>query len=261
MPPSAPPVVPGMHQTTSTMPPELPPTFHQPPPPAPEDSPPFALEEESVAVPVPQQDMSLQGVGSQGHQMARSGGGNADIVATAEAYGFTGIDLNAFGVLPTLSLKNGAFQSGDGALVLGEEFHCHVYGGRPKYVYKTDLLQNDPRYDICYTFDDEYASGSGIPIQKKLSEWKAVGIPFSKKNYVDLRIGILREAGGDPLLALLSIPPTSVSNYTNLTIQLMHWAQMTLREPGERVVRVWKGPLVTKVKFPFNPIKFDVLPV
>lgn len=220
---------------------------------APQDEVPFALEHESVDV---NEALAVR----EGDRNVSTVSGSDDIVKLAESQGFFGLDLNAFGVLPTISLKEGQFQSGDGGLLLGDSFTCYFFGGKPKYVYKTDLAQNDPRHEIYYSFDQLVSSG-GVSIKDKISKWEAAGITWTRKDYIDARIGIVRDQNNpEPMLALLSIPPTSTQNYTNLALQLMHWYRMTGKDAATRLVRVWKGPKVVKVAFPFHPIKFDLLP-
>lgn len=190
--------------------------------------------------------------------------GRGDILATASEMGFTGLDLDAFGVLPTISLKEGVYQTGDGSINLGESFLCHMYGSKPKYIYKTSLpLVNGkphPDSEILYSFDD-VVSTTGVNLKKRKAEWEAKGIEWQPKKYVDIRIGILRdEHDNEPRLALLSVPPTSVANFTNISLQLLNWCRSTGNQPGERVVKVSKGPKVMKVAFPFHPMKFELLP-
>lgn len=216
---------------------------------------PFEVETEDAL----QGAMAVQPATSRNLSMGATG----NVLQQAEQYGYTGLDLNAFGVLPVISLKNEKFQTGDGALVFGESFLCRSLGGAPKYVYKTDLSEKDPRSDIFYTYDNEYVSGSGQLVKAKLAEWQSANIPFVRRDYRDLRIGVIKDGApqDDMMLAILSIPPTSVSNYTNIILQLMQWANLTSRDPSERVIKVWKGPLVTKVRFPFYPIKFTLIPL
>lgn len=196
---------------------------------------------------------------SQGsHAISAQVGG--DIIAIAENYGFKGLDLTAFGVLPIVVLKNDIFMVNDGSLRFGEEFYCIIYGGEPKFVYKTDLGEKDPRNDLFYTYDEKYISGSGTSIQTRLAEWKKQGLPYLRKDYIDVRIGVLRDGYDEPLLALLSVPPTSKANYTNIVLQLVNWAKGSGYSPSDRTVRVFKGPVVQKVKHPFYPIKFEMMP-
>lgn len=204
---------------------------------------PEGTEQYPVAVPAPTENRA---------------GLSSNVLTVAESYGYAGLDLNAFGVLPTVSLKDGVFKTGDGSIVFGEEFYFNPLGGKEKFVYKTDTAQNDPRSDLFYTYDNLYTAGGGQSVEQRLEEWKRAGLPYSRKDYIDLRLAVDRGEGLDPMLAILSIPPTSKANYTSLVLSLMTWANATGRSPSERLVKAYKGPLVTKVKFPFNPIKFEL---
>lgn len=212
-------------------------------------------------------DQSAPPEQEQPHYPAPGGGGHAvstqvggDVIALAENYGFKGLDLTAFGVLPIIVLKDEVFQVNDGSIRFGEEFYCLVYGADPKFVYKTDLGERDPRNDLFYTYDDQFISGSGNTVQSRLAEWKKQGLPYLRKDYIDIRVGVLREGYDEPLLAILSVPPTSKANYTNIALQLVNWAKSVAGNPADRMVRVFKGPKVTKVKHPFCPIKFELMP-
>lgn len=185
----------------------------------------------------------------------------SDLVAAAASYGFAGVDLDSFGVVPVISLHKETFKSYDGTMVLGDAFFVRCYGGREKFVYKTNLAQDDPRNDLFYTFDGVTVAGSGELVSERLDAWNRAGLPSIRKDYRDVNIGILRSSEDpDPLLAVLSVPPTSLSNYSGLALQLVTWSKMTGGNPADRIIKVFTGPLVTKVKFPFYPIKFEVMP-
>ena len=182
-------------------------------------------------------------------------GGSQAMIQAAEELGFTGIDLNQFGVFPVISLKNDQFQSSDGAIRLGEEFYCRVLGGRDKYVYKTDLPERDPRNELFYSFDGVYAT-NGELVEDKLANWKQLGFSHYRKDYIDLNI--VATVDGLEQMFILSVPPTSKASYTGLVLKFINLVNRG-GSKEEVMVKVWKGPLVTKVKFPFHPIKFDLV--
>ena len=172
-------------------------------------------------------------------------GGGAMVEALA-AMGFAGLDFG-FGSLPLVSLDQGAFKMSDGSS-LGEEFYCMMKQSRPKYLFKTALAQNDPRHDLCYSYDG-VTDTKGAPVQDKISAWERMGISHEKKSYLEVFATL---TNGDTVL--LSIPPTSVRRFSAL-IGNMAGKGLPVADTW---VRVFKGLKVTNVSVPFVPWGFEI---
>ena len=76
----------------------------------------------------------------------------------AAAQGIEGLDFNQYGVLPICSLDHGQFKLSNGGS-LGAEFYCRINNVKPKFLYKTDCADSDPRHAIAYTYDKQTSNG------------------------------------------------------------------------------------------------------
>lgn len=197
-----------------------------------------------VAPPAPAaQEMAV--VNSSTDMTAAVPGGGA-MVEALEKMGFAGLDFG-FGSLPLVSLDQGAFKMSDGTS-LGEEFYCMMKQSRPKYLFKTALAQNDPRHDLCYSYDG-VTDTKGSPVEDKIRAWERMGISYEKKSYLEVFATLVN---GDTVL--LSIPPTSVRRFSGLIGSIVGKGLSV----EDTWVKVFKGPKVTNVAVPFTPWGFEV---
>ena len=164
----------------------------------------------------------------------------------AEAQGLLGLDFNQYGVLPICALNHGSFRLNNGTN-LGTDFNCIVHDAKPKYLYKTSVPDNDPRHAVAYSYDQ--TSSNGKPVRDILDEWARQGMGYDVKNYLELTCRL-----DDGRIILLSVPPTSVSRFTNHVITVT-----SLRKLISQVrTHVFIAPEVTKVRNPFTPIGFEI---
>ena len=165
----------------------------------------------------------------------------------AEALGLKGIDLNAFGTTPIVSLNQGTFKTNDGTLNLGTEFVCRIQDDtRPKYLYVTKLADDDPNHAVAYTYD--HATSNGKPLQEILAGWAQKGIGYNIKNYVEATCVL-----DDGRVVILSIPETSFTRFAGFAKN----CYLSRRRMADVTCKVGIGPLVTKAVRPFNPISFE----
>ena len=180
----------------------------------------------------------------------------------ADVLGFEGLNFNAFGVRPTISLNQGFFCTNNN-IRLGEEFVGHLLGSRSKYVYKPKISDDHPDSKVVYSYDD-VNSVSGDPLQVYIEQWASKGYAYERKVYIDVTTQIVSSPShaleGETIL--LSVPPTSIISVTKIFAGIV--AGATSKEDAEyaianTLIRVFKGPLVTKAVKPFTPIFMEIL--
>lgn len=180
----------------------------------------------------------------------------------ADVLGFEGLNFNAFGVRPTISLNQGFFCTNNN-IRLGEEFVGYLLGSRSKYVYKPKISDDHPDSKVVYSYDD-VNSVSGDPLQVYIEEWASKGYAYERKVYIDVTTQIVSSPShaleGETIL--LSVPPTSIISVTKIFAGVV--AGATSKEDAEyaianTLIRVFKGPLVTKAVKPFTPIFMEIL--
>ncbi len=172
-------------------------------------------------------------------------GGGALVQQFAEE-GFEGLDFG-FGSLPIVSLDNGAFKTSDGGS-LGTEFWALLKQSRPKYLFKTDLPDADPRNALCYSYDGIY-DVRGDLVQQKLEAWARQGINYKKSQYLEVVAQLANQN-----TVLLSVPPSSVRRLSGTLANI--------KSRGQRIEDTWVkvgiGPKVTNVVKPFFPWNFSL---
>ena len=164
----------------------------------------------------------------------------------AKAQGIEGLDFNQYGVLPICSLNHGQFRLSDGTS-LGTEFVCVIQEAKPKFLYKTAVMDNHPDHQVVYTYDHQTTNGK--PLVDVLAAWKAKGMSHDIKNYIEATCVM-----PDGRIILLSIPQTSISRLTNHVITVT----VSKRLLSQVKTRVFIAPEVTRAVKPFNPIGFEV---
>lgn len=180
----------------------------------------------------------------------------------AEALGFEGLNFNAFGVRPTISLNQGFFCTNNNVR-LGEEFVGYLLGSKSKYVYKPKISDDHPDSKVVYSYDD-VNSVSGTPLQVFIEEWAGKGYAYERKVYVDATIQIVSSPSHalENDSVLLSVPPTSVLSVTRVFSEIVS-GSMSMEDAEHAIattlIRVFKGPVVTKAVKPFTPIFMEVV--
>jgi hypothetical protein len=171
--------------------------------------------------------------------------GSGAVLDALAAMGFEGLELG-FGSFPIISLDQGEFKLSDGGSP-GAEFYVQMKNVRAKYLVKTALPKEDPRYAMSYSYDG-VTDMKGEQIANNVARWASMGIGYKKLKYLEV---FATMQGGKNVL--LSIPPTSIGRCSA--------ALVTIYTRGDPVDEVWvkcsKGPKVTQVKDPFFPWQFE----
>jgi len=172
-----------------------------------------------------------------------------NVSAMAAEEGFEGLEFDAFGTFPTISLKRGSFKTSSGE-DLGQSFEAIITSSRSKFLFKTRLPDNDPRSDVAYTYDKQ--SSNGKDLQGILNGWATNGIGYEEKKYLELSCTLR-----DGRMMLLSVPPTSISRFSAFTAERL----MKRKPANETIVRVGIAPEVTgpNIQFPWNPLSFSIV--
>jgi hypothetical protein len=165
----------------------------------------------------------------------------------AQAEGFDGLDFDSFGTFPVIALKRGSYKTSNGE-DLGQSFNCYITSSRPKYLYKTKVPDNDPRSDVCYSYDQQTSNGKEL--HDIFADWASKGCQYEMKKYLELTVTM-----EDGRLMYLSVPPTSISRFSAFTAERL----MKRLKAATTLVRVGIGPEVTKTVFPFNPLSFEIV--
>jgi hypothetical protein len=163
--------------------------------------------------------------------------------------GFEGLAFDAYGVFPNIVLNDGAFRYSGGEEI-GPEFLVRIMSSRPKYLYKTDLPDNDPRGETAYSYDN-VANTNGTPLEAIINGWREKGLPVAASPVPYLEV---QGQMDDGKVVLLSIPKTSISVFT------AYWTQLKLSNKDIRQVwtRCFKGQTVTRAVKPYTPWAFSV---
>lgn len=173
------------------------------------------------------------------------------VAQQAEEEGWEGLNFTAFGVFPSIKLDQGFFKTSDGES-LGEQFKCICGVGKRRWLYRTDISDRDPRYEIAYSTDNATQSMSGTPLTDLVAKWRAAGMGYQSQIYYDIPATL-----EDGRMMLLQVPPASQGNMTNMVAtRIMH------RLPAhETWVLIGKGPTVIggKSKKDFTPVTFTIL--
>jgi len=171
-----------------------------------------------------------------------------DLIAKAEELGFYGLKVG-FGTFPIIVLKNEKFRTSDG-VDLGGSLVFIGKSSKPKYLFATNLPQNDTRSEALYSYDGTTDANSGNPVSEKIQEWKKAGIDHVLKEYVEVTALM-----GDGSIALLSIPPQSISRLSNFILNKL---VLTGMNPENTWVRAFPGDEVSQARTPFIPWEFEI---
>lgn len=172
--------------------------------------------------------------------------------AMAQAMGFEGLNFNQYGILPLIRLKGRDFEMG--SEVLGSEFLCRITGSRRKWLYsfKTPSKEVGQQDDtqVLYSYD-QVTSSSGTMTVEAFQQWAAQYQQTAAcKPYQEVSATLM---DGRPVL--LSIPETGSG--TALPAFVVKCISQGVR-PDQIVARVYAGPRVDDVKFPYYPWAIDI---
>jgi hypothetical protein len=183
--------------------------------------------------------------------LAPSQGGGV-LVASAEDQGFFGLSFG-LGAFPFVSLSpgRGEFMTSDN-VSLGQAFWFLPNGGsRPKWLYKPDLADNDPRTKldenkVTYSYDGVTDISGGL-LQQRIDVWARNGLTVVKKPYLEIAATLTT---GE--MVLLSIPQSSNPKFAKVFARV--------NGKGGRISETWiyayKGEMVTKAIKDFIPWDF-----
>lgn len=194
---------------------------------------------------------------TQGIAVVHRSTGMQAILDSMAADGMEGLTLN-FNSFLNITL-NTEFETSEGHTFPTNEFDVLFLGSRKKYVVNSGHATDDER-EAVFTYDLTEIEREGSAVHEKILNWKAEGIGYKVKEYVEvygLMIDDLRKDEKDSLegrILTLSIPPTSTGKLGGYSVQTK------LRHKGKKVTQVIthvaRGTKVTSSAFPFYPWDF-----
>ena len=168
--------------------------------------------------------------------------------------GFTDLKID-FTSFPIVKLEDERFQTADNTN-FATEFQCQIIQERKSFMFIGDLGRDkDP--EIVYSDDGVHQSGDDQkPMVDFFADWKARGIPYSRKEYKQVMVKVLSGGDGslDEEIVMLQIPPKSIGKVDGYKIAL------SMRTPpvkvSEAVTKVTVLPKVGTGLKAFNPWGF-----
>jgi hypothetical protein len=161
--------------------------------------------------------------------------------------GFEGINFDVYGVIPNITLSNGNFwlEGQD----IGTEFLCRMGVSRKKY-----LLAYGPNEDkkLFYSYNLQTCANTGRHVSEFMAEAQQSGQQVKQSEYYE--ISAIMEGTGSPVN--LSVPVAGSG--ANVARFIADCFARRLK-PNSVLVKVYKAPLVTGVKFPFTPWGFEIV--
>lgn len=165
----------------------------------------------------------------------------------ASFMGFEDINFDVYGVIPNITLSNGNFwlEGQD----IGTEFLCRMGVSRKKY-----LLAFGPNEDkkLFYSYNLQTCANTGRHVSEFMTEAQQAGQQVKQSEYYE--ISAIMEGTGSPVN--LSVPVAGSG--ANVARFIADCFARRLR-PNSVLVKVYKAPLVTGVKFPFTPWGFEIV--
>lgn len=171
--------------------------------------------------------------------------------------GFTDLKID-FTSFPIVKLEDERFQTADNDR-FATEFQCQIIQERKSFMFIGDLGRDkDP--EIVYSDDGIHQSGDDQkPMVDVFADWKARGIPYSRKEYKQVMVKVLSGGDGslDEEIVMLQIPPKSIGKVDGYKIAL------SMRTPpvkvSEAVTKVSVLPKVGTGLKAFNPWGFKYM--
>jgi hypothetical protein len=177
----------------------------------------------------------------------------------AASMGFGGLNFDAFGIVPIVSLTNHGFEMSDGSPSLGEEFFAVLGSQRNKYLYSYQYLpagktmaESNLVKELLYSYDQITNTNGSYTIEQFTKDAVAHGCEVTCKLYHEVSATLV-----DGRIVNLSIPNAGSGNSLTRFI-LACIAQRKM--PSQVWARIYRGAKVEgpKVKFAFTPWAIDV---
>lgn len=171
--------------------------------------------------------------------------------------GFTDLKID-FTSFPIVKLEDERFQTADNDR-FATEFQCQIIQERKSFMFIGDLGRDkDP--EIVYSDDGIHQSGDDQkPMVGVFADWKARGIPYSRKEYKQVMVKVLSGGDGslDEEIVMLQVPPKSIGKVDGYKIALsMRTPPVKVREA---VTKVSVLPKVGTGLKAFNPWGFKYM--
>lgn len=175
-----------------------------------------------------------------------------EVIASMQKTGFALLDDEIrFGSFPSIKLDKDKFIIGDKEEV--DEFTAHILSVREKWIYKAGRGGDKKDEEIFYSYDQVVDTG-GNNVAQRIADWQSQGLTMKEtRKYVEIAVKMedTSLAGG---LALLSIPPVSVSRLAGFRRQMIALHNCEL---DKILVKFSKGDkITTKAKDTFYPWQF-----
>ena len=172
------------------------------------------------------------------------------MAAIAEQMGFGGLNFDAFGIVPNISLNNGEWRLTSGE-VLPDGFLCRLGTNRNKILYVFDLPDTDQRKKTLYSYDRVNSINNNYTVAQFRRDAEQLGCRVLEKTYHEVS-AVLED--GRPVN--LSIP--ELGSGTALAGFFVKCVSRGLT-PQSVMTRVKKGTLVTTSIKPYTPWAFEIV--
>ncbi len=174
------------------------------------------------------------------------------VVEATDRNSFAALDDEIrYGSFPTIKLDKDKFAIGDKEEV--DEFTAQILSRRPKWLFKAGRGTDKKDDQIFFSYDGTHDL-AGTPVEQRLADWKADGLTQKEtRKYDEVAVKMMDTslAGG---LALLNIPPVSVSKMAGFRRQMLALKNLEL---DKMVIKFSKGDKIkTKGGETFYPWNF-----
>jgi hypothetical protein len=165
------------------------------------------------------------------------------------AIGMGAVNLDMYGVLPTITLAQNEF-SKDKAL-FADNFRVRIGDVRNKYLYAYGVDGSND-YKLMYTYDNYNDANSEMTLPEFQAAAAAANFQVKKTEYYEIPATLL-DTGE---LVNLSVP---VRGSGTAVARLVMQAMSVRRRPQDAEIRVKKGEVVRSGKHPFTPWAFEIV--
>ncbi len=199
----------------------------------------------AVAQPAPTQQMSAVQLPLDAFGFPTEG----SIKEQMAAIGMGAVNLDMYGVLPTITLAQNEF-SKDKAL-FADNFRVRIGDVRNKYLYAYGVDGSND-YKLMYTYDNYNDANSEQTLPEFQAAAAAANFQVKKTEYYEIPATLL-DTGE---LVNLSVP---VRGSGTAVARLVMQAMSVRRRPQDAEIRVKKGEVVRSGKHPFTPWAFEIV--
>lgn len=142
-----------------------------------------------------------------------------EVVQSMQKTGFALLDDEIrFGSFPSIKLDKDKFILGDKEEV--DEFTAHILSLRAKWIYKAGRGGDKKDEEIFYSYDQQVDT-SGNSVAQRIADWQSQGLTLKEtRKYTEVAVKMKDTTLADTL-ALLSIPPVSVSRLAGFRRQVL----------------------------------------